>query len=460
MKRTDNTELILNGNISKALIVLAIPIIINNFIQTLYNLVDGIWVGKISSVHFAATSFVWPINFLFLSIGIGISIAGTSLLSQLIGSKQIDKAKEYANQLIVVSVITALTFSVLGIILSPYIIKLMGGTGEIARLGNIYLRITFLDMVFLFLFFNINSIMNAQGNTITPTILSAISALINVILDPIFIFTFNMGIAGAAWATLVSRVVLSLWGLKLLFSDTNKIRPNFKGFKFDGTILKRIVNVALPSSLGQAGAALGFVILNGFIVSYGTATMAAFGMVNRITSLIMQPANGIGAALTTIVGQNIGAEKIDRVQEGFNRAVKITLTAGTIGCIILLVFNKYIVNFFIQSKDDMEVIYQGINYLKYIAYSMPFLGLFSVFQGVFQGSGHTKYTLVLEVGRLWFIRLPMIVIFKTFTDIGSNGIWFSMSFSNFLICVFAYMIYRRDGWKRKVIDRVVPNVIG
>ena len=151
MKRKDNTELILNGNISKALLVLAIPIIINNFIQTLYNLVDGIWVGKISSVHFAATSFVWPINFLFLSIGIGISIAGTSLLAQLIGSKQIDKAKEYANQLIVVSVITALTFSVLGILLSPYIIRLMGGTGEIARLGNIYLRITFLDMVFLFL---------------------------------------------------------------------------------------------------------------------------------------------------------------------------------------------------------------------------------------------------------------------------------------------------------------------
>lgn len=179
--------------------------------------------------------------------------------------------------------------------------------------------------------------------------------------------------------------------------------------------------------------------------------MAAFGMVNRIVSLIMQPANGIGAALTTIVGQNVGANKINRVNEGFFKGVKITLAVGTIGSIILLVFNEYIINFFIQSKDDPEVIYQGINYLKYIAISMPFLGLFSIFKGLFEGSGHTKYSLILEVGRLWFIRIPLILILKTLTDIGSNGIWFSMSFSNFLICIVGYYIYKREGWKEKIV---------
>lgn len=255
MRRKDNTGLILNGSISKALVVLAVPLVINNLIQTLYNLVDGIWVGKISSVHFAATAFVFPINFLFLSIGVGISIAGTSLLSQLIGSGDIKKAKAYANQLIIVSFLLALTFTVIGIFLSPHIISLMGGEGEIARLGNIYLRITFLDLIFMFLFFNINSIMSAQGNTVTPTILSGVSALINVILDPVFIFTLNMGIAGAAWATLLSRALLSLIGLKYIFSDANKIKPNLRKFSFDKEILGRIVQVALPSSLGQGGAA-------------------------------------------------------------------------------------------------------------------------------------------------------------------------------------------------------------
>ncbi len=451
MNKNDKTELILNGEIFKALLTLSIPIIINNLIQTLYNLVDGIWVSKISSVHFAATSFVWPINFLFISLGIGISIAGTSLLSQLVGANRIEDAKKYANQIIMVSLLFAGSFTLLGIVLSPYLIKAMGATGELARLGNIYLRITFLDMIFLFLFFNINSIMNAQGNTVTPTILSGVSALLNVVLDPIFIFIFNWGIAGAAWATLVSRAALAIVGLKMLFGPNNKIKPNLKGFKFNKDILKEIINVGFPSSIGQAGAAIGFIVLNGFIVSYGTATLAAFGMVNRVTSLVMQPAAGIGAALTAIVGQNMGADQIDRVVEAFHKAVKITLTVGIVGCGLLLIFDKPIINFFIQSKDDPEVITEGINYLKYISYSMPFLGLFSVFQGIFQGSGNTKYSMAMEIGRLWFVRIPMILLFKHFTNIGSSGIWFSMSFSNALVCVYGYLVYKKDGWKRRVI---------
>ena len=151
--------------------------------------------------------------------------------------------------------------------------------------------------------------MNAQGNTVTPTILSGVSALLNVVLDPIFIFIFNWGIAGAAWATLVSRAALAIVGLKMLFGPNNKIKPNLKGFKFNKDILKEIINVGFPSSIGQAGAAIGFIVLNGFIVSYGTATLAAFGMVNRVTSLVMQPAAGIGAALTAIVGKIWGQIK-------------------------------------------------------------------------------------------------------------------------------------------------------
>lgn len=451
MNKNDNTELILRGNIFKALIALSIPIVINNLIQTLYNLVDGIWVGKISSVHFAATSFVWPINFLFISLGIGISIAGTSLLSQLVGAGKIKEAKEYASQIMVLSMILAISFSILGVLLSPYMVRAMGGTGELARLGNIYLKITFLDMIFLFVFFNINSIMNAQGNTVTPTILSGISAVLNVVLDPIFIFTFNWGIAGAAWATLASRAILAIVGFKMLFGPNNKIRPNFRGFKFNKEILKEVVEVGFPSSIGQAGAAVGFIVLNRFIVSYGTATMAAFGMINRVTSLIMQPANGIGAALTAIVGQNMGANQIDRVKEGFHKAAKISLTVGSIGCALLLIFDKPIVNFFIQSKDDPDVIIQGIEYLRYISFSMPFLGLFSVFQGVFQGSGNTKYSMAMEIGRLWLVRIPMILLFKYLSNTGASGIWFSMSFSNVLVCIYGYYIYRKDGWKRRVV---------
>lgn len=455
MKKQDKTELILKGSIYKVLLTLSIPLMINSIIQTLYNLVDAVYVGMISTVHFAATSFVWPVNFLFISLGIGLSIAGTSLISQLVGKGDLKKAEEYASQLMVITFLSSIVFTIMGYIISPYVIKLMGATGEFAEYANIYLRITFLDLPFMFLYFNINSIMNAQGDTVTPTILSGLSAVINIILDPIFIFTFGWGIAGAAWATVISRAVLAIFGFAMLFRENNKIKPNFKKFKFNKQIIEEVVEIGIPSTIGQSGAALGFIVLNGFIASYGTATLAAFGMVNRITSLIMQPAMGIGSALTAIIGQNMGANQIDRVKESFQKALKLTVTIGVVGGIFLVIFDDQIINFFIQSKDDPSVIPLSIKYLFYTSLSMPLMGIFSVLQGIFQGTGHTKYSMAMEVGRLWIVRLPMILIFKHFTNFGSTGIWFAMSFSNLVVCIYGYLMYRRNKWQTKIIKSKV-----
>lgn len=424
---------------------------VNNLIQTMYNLVDGIWVSKISSVHFAATAFVFPINFLFISLGIGIFVAGTSILSQFVGANKEEKAREYTGQIIGISIISSLIFTIVGIGFSPLIIKLMGATGDIAKYGNTYLRISFLELPFIFLFFNINAIRNALGDTVTPTILSGISAILNIILDPIFIFGFGWGIAGAAWATVLSRALLSFYGIKIIFSKDNILRPNFKNFKFKKSILKEVMNVGFPATIGQAGAAVGFIVLNGFIVSYGTTTMAAFGMVNRVTSLISQPAMGIGAALTAIIGQNIGAGNIERAKESFKKASILALSFGIIGGVFMIVFNTGIVNFFIQSKDDPGVISQAIVYLNFIAISMPLMGMFSVIQGIFQGSGHTKYSMAMEIGRLWIVRIPMILIFKNFTNFGSPGIWFSMSFSNLIVVLYGIYIYSKGAWSHSLV---------
>lgn len=451
MEKLDKREMILKGNIYKTILTLSFPVMINNLIQTIYNLVDGIWVSKISSVHFAATAFVFPVVFFFISFGMGLSIAGTSILSQLIGGNKMEEAKGYSSQLIVITLLSSIAFTIIGYIFSPTIISLMGGTGLFAEYANTYLRITFFNIPFMFMFFNVNSMMNAQGDTITPMLLSGGSAIINVVLDPIFIFTFGWGIAGAAWATLVSRAVLAAVGIGIIFSKKNKIKPSFNKFKFDKEKIKKIVNVGLPISFGQTGASLGFIILNGFIQSYGTATLAAFAMVNRITSLVMQPAMGMGAALTAIVGQNIGADQINRAKEAFQKAFKLSITIGIIGCVVLLMFDSQIINFFIQSDDDPSVIQLGLTYLGYISLSMPLMGMFSVFKGLFQGSGHTKYSMAMEIGRLWFVRIPMILLFKQFTNWGSTGIWFSMSFSNLIICIYGYIVYRNNKWQEKIV---------
>lgn len=444
----DKKEMILGGNLYKILLILAFPIMINSLIQTLYSVVDGIWVSKISSVHFAATAFVFPVNFLVISVGIGIFVAGMAILSQMVGAGEEDKAREYTAQFIGISIVTSIFFTIIGVVFTPNIVKLMGASGDIAKYGTTYLRITFLEIPFVFLFFNINAIKSAQGDTVTPTILSSLSVILNIILDPIFIFTLNMGIAGAAWATVLSRAALMFYGVKVILNPKNKLKPDFTNFKFDPVIIKEIVKIGLPATMGQAGAAAGFIILNGFVVSYGTSTMAAFGMVNRIIALIQQPAMAVGSALTAVIGQNIGAKNFTRVYESFKKASILSLTMGIVGGALLILFSTGIINFFIQSKDDPSVISQGIVYLKYIAFSMPLMGMFSVFQGVFQGSGHTKYSMYMEIGRLWLVRLPLILLFMYFTNFGSLGIWFSMSFSNLLVVLYGYYIYKEGSWSR------------
>lgn len=451
MNGNEKRQLILSGNLYKVIITLSVPIMLNNLIQTLFSLIDAYYVGKLGYVEFAATAFVWPVNFLFISLGIGISIAGTSILAQYVGAEKYEEANQYAAQIVAVSAILSIVLTVIGYLFTPLIVKLMGAEGELAIHGSTYLRITFLNTPFMFFYFIFASIMNAQGETVKPTILSAGGAILNIILDPIFIFTLNLGVAGAAIATLISRTVLALLGVYMLIRYSGKIKIRLKGFKFDKEIIKQLVKVGLPTTIGQSGASLGFLVLNSFIISYGDVTMAAFGMVNRITSLIMQPAMGIGASLTAIIGQNLGNEQVQRAKEAFKKAFNLNLLISVTGCIAMLVFDKEIINFFINAEENPEVISQGITFLQYIAYSTPLMGIFSIFQGVFQGSGHTKYSMAMEIGRLWFVRIPMILLFKHFTNAGEVGIWFSMSFSNLFVCLYGYWIYRRGRWQTRIV---------
>lgn len=451
MNFKNNQDTILNGNIYKAILLISFPIIFNNLIQTLYNLVDGFWISKIGSLEFAATTFVWPVNFLFISIGMGISIAGTAILSQLLGADEKDDANKYASQLIMLCIATGTILMLFGVVFSRIIVKIMGVEGKMLYYGTLYLRLTFLDLPFMFYFFIFNAIMNSQGNSVVPTVFSGISAVINAILDPILIFNFNMGVSGAAIATIIAKVLLALACGIYLLKGKSIIQPNFKKFKFNRQIIEKSLKIAIPSAIGQSGSAIGFIFLNTFIVSYGTSTMAAYGMVNRITALISQPALGISTAIISIVGQNFGARNYKRATDSFKKSILLTSAIGIIGCVFLIWQRVAIINFFMQSKDSIDVINQGITYLVYISFSMPLMGIFSSFQGLFQGSGQTKYAMAMEISRLWFVRLPMILFFKYFTSFGSEAIWFSMSFSNLIICIYGYIIYKKRNWMNNLI---------
>ena len=456
MTKTKTTESIIDGDLSKVLISLSLPIMLNNFIQTLYNLADAMWVGQIGEVQFAATSFVWPVVFLFIAIGLGISVSGTSLLSQSMGAKDYELASNYASHLMILSVGFSIVFAGIGYLFTDQIIKFMGASGDLFTYSTEYLRVSFLGFPFIFSYYIINAILISQGKTMISTIISGISAVINIVLDPVFIFDtipgigikgLNMGIEGAAIATVISQAAMFFMGLIVLKRQSKLIKLNYKNFKFSKKMASNIISIAVPASVGTGGTAFGFIILNSFIGSYGTPTLAAFGMVNRITDIISQTTAGIGSALTVIVGQNLGANRMDRVIESFKKAMALILKITVAASILLFIFRTPVLNAFLKTDGTSDVITLAREYLNYNFLITPAMGFFTAFTGLYQGAGSTKYSMLMEIFRLWIVRIPLMLIFKYFTTLGSTGIWIAMTASNVLVVALGYIIYKSDRWK-------------
>jgi len=286
------------------------------------------------------------------------------------------------------------------------------------------------------------------------TIISTISSITNVVIDPFFIFDnvlgipgLNMGLAGAAWATVLSKVLLVVFAIRVVKKES-EIEVNFKNFKLDMGIIKHIFSIAIPASLGSSGEAIGFTVLNGFIQSYGTTTLAAFSMGNRLSDIFNQGAIGIGMALTSITGQNIGAGKKERSKDIFKRANIIITFFSLASAIIILLFKDQLLSIFIKDRSDLELWRQASEYMYFSAIITFFMGYFSAINGFFQGVGKTKLTMYLSLARLWVLRLPLIMILKSLTDLGSTGIWISMLVSNGLTVLIGFIIYKRGKWER------------
>lgn len=451
MKNVKNRENILNGNIRKVLLSLSLPIILGNAIQTVYQLVDMYWVSKLADGDnaVAAINFVWPMIFITIAFGIGMNIAGTSIISQFIGLGKERDAAKVAGQLVSFSVVFSLVLGLVGIAFGEQFLSLLGATGALHAYGSEFMKIIFAGMPTAFVFFAFQSIKQGQGDTLTPMILAGISVVLNMILDPILMFTFNMGISGAAWATVISRAFNSVAGIYLLFFTDNGLRLRFADLRFNLKILGKIIKIGLPAGFGQSIEGLGFMVMNIFILSFGSYTIAAFAIGNKINSLILMPAMGIGAALTAVVGQNLGADQIDRAGGAVKEAIRLSLLILGIGGVGMYFAAPWIVGIFTEEPIVLE---QGIYYLRLISLSIPLMGIFQAFVGTFQGAGHTMTAMLITTGRLWALRIPMILLFKHFTPLAEKSVWFAMVGSNLLICIIAYGLFLQGRWKQRIVS--------
>ncbi|HCX78865.1 MAG TPA: MATE family efflux transporter [Firmicutes bacterium] len=422
-----------------------------NAIQTIYGLADTFWVSKLADgdIAVAAVSYIGPMVGVAIALGIGMNIAGISIISQFVGLGRENEPRKVAGQLVSFSFFFSVVLGILGLLFGKQLLAATGAEGLILEYGWDYLQAVFLGGPAMFVFFAFQSIKQAQGDTLTPMLLAGASVILNVFLDPVFMFTFDLGIAGAAWATVVTRALSTVVGMYLLFFTDNGLRLNLGDLRFNRKIMGKIIKIGLPSGFGQSIEGIGFMIMNSFVLSFGDYTVAAFGIGNRINNLIFMPAMGLGSALAAVVGQNLGANKIDRAVKAVKESIFLSVTIMAAGAVAMFFAAPHIIKIFSQHPLVLE---QGTYYLRLISMSIPLMGIFQAFVGCFQGSGHTLMAMLVTTGRLWALRLPMIILFKYFTPLAEKSVWFAMVGSNLLTCVFAFFLFLSGRWKQKVVD--------
>ncbi|MFA6801267.1 MAG: MATE family efflux transporter, partial [Acholeplasmataceae bacterium] len=247
-------------NIYKGLMILALPVMLNNFIKTIQDIIDMFFVSSIpnySTEAISAISLTFPVNFTYISLGIGLSAAGTALISQFIGANNHKSAKKYAGNLLVISLLLGVALTLFSFFVSPLIMELMGTKNYVLEQSSLYLRIRSFELPFVFLFFAFTAIRQSSGDTTTPVYFGIATIILNIILTPIFVSYFELGVSGAAYATLISNVIIAPPIIYVLFFSKNGIKIHFSDFKVETEIVSEILSKAVPASLGQAFTAIG-----------------------------------------------------------------------------------------------------------------------------------------------------------------------------------------------------------
>jgi putative MATE family efflux protein len=342
---------------------------------------------------------------------------------------------------------------------------IMGAGPDLLPDATAYLQIIYAGIPFMFGMFVVAALLNGVGDTVTPMKLMGVSVALNILLDPLLIFGWGpfpaWGVAGAAIATIISRGIVALIGIGLLFSGRSgiHIRPRYLRLRWD--TVHQIVAIGGPASLGQAGTALGFSIMTGILARFGTAVVSAFGIGNRIISIALMPAMGLGQATATIVGQNLGAGLTKRAERSAWTGMGISTAVLVTASVVVLALRASLVRIFI---NDSEVIVLGARMLILVSIAFPFMGIIQVIIGTYHGSGHTIYSMFFSLFRLWVLRIPLVYLLGFTMKFGPDGVWWAMLASNFGAATLSLGWFLTGNWKHRVIkepslavDRIVEE---
>lgn len=445
-----NQEEILRGNLWKAILSLAVPVFINSFIQTMYNLTDTYWLGKLGTEQLAAINLVTPVQNIIINFGSGITVAGSVLIAQYIGAGEKQAARSIANQIFVCAMGFALVCAALCFLFTPSIVRWLGADGETYRHAVVYLRVVLWDMPFLFMVNIFSAVHQSQGDAVSPMFLNLLGIVLNMILDPALIVLFGMGVAGAALATVFAKLVPAAVAFYLLAKSSDDVALDRKYMRLEREGVGLILRIGLPTAIGGSTMQLGFLLMSRNVYVYGTQAMAAYGIGNKVNSLVTLPTNGIGSAVSTIVGQNMGAGRIDRARKGYLIAMGISVVFLLVGGGILSLapISTAVVGIF---SEDPGVIAMAADFLSIMAFWCFANGVYNATTGLFNGTGHTEVTMAISATRLWVFRFVTLWFCESVLKLGVRSVWYSVVVSNGISAVILYILYLTGIWKKSKI---------
>jgi len=394
-------------NPKKALFTLAIPTIAGMFVQIMYNIADTAFVGRLGADAIAALTFSFPLFFILISVNSGIGVGMSSLISRLLGAKNKDEAENVAMHGLLISISMAIVISVVGILTLGHVFRGFGASETVVPLAVDFMSIILFAIVFMFVSFIINSLFAAQGDTKTPMKMQITSLVVNIILEPIFIYVLGLGVKGAALGTLVAFVVSLSIGIYFI-RKKSYLRLRWSAFKFTPRIIKEIYSVGGAATLMMLLISIYTMFINRFMSHYGTEYVASFGIVVRLESVATMPVMALSMALVTLVGMFYGAKRFDLLKDIIHYSMKMgVLFTSTVGALFFLMPYPFLRIF----TPDANLLSLGSAYMRIEVFTFPLMIISMLVSRAMQGMGFGLPGLILNLIRVIIVAIPAAYIF-------------------------------------------------
>ena len=429
-----------------------VPMLIGNIFQQSYNVIDSVIVGRaIGKSALAAVGASFPILFMLIALMIGATMGFSILISQYFGAKDMARVRRAIDTAYIFLFFASLAATAVGLSASGAILRLLNTPPEIMPQALIFLRIMFAGIIFLFGYNSISAILRGLGDSKTPLYFLIISTVLNVILVALFVLGFKWGIAGSAWATVLAQSASFIMGVVYLNRTHPVLTFRLKGLEFDREIFRKSMAIGLPTGVQQVLVAGGMMALTRIVNGFGTNAIAAFTAAGRIDTFAVMPAMNLSAAISTFVGQNIGAGRLDRVKHGLKAALLISGAVSLATTLAVIVFGWHLIGMF---NSDPAVIAIGARYLLIVGGFYVIFSSMFVITGALRGAGDAVVPMIITILALWGIRIPVSAWLSS--RVGTDGIWWGIPIAWTAGLFLSAAYYRTGRWKRKGMIKPAP----